>query len=95
MGPLKKAIESQLSPPLTLVNLLQLVTMPGCVGIGVATVFPGCVGVPLMSPMQTYVSGLRVRHQRPPTPVFQSTKSSVTMGPLKKGYGMDIGNLLA
>jgi hypothetical protein len=37
MGPLKKAMMLQVSPGLTTVNLLQLLTMPGCIGSGVAT----------------------------------------------------------
>lgn len=45
MGPLKKAMPSQLSPGLTLTNLLQLPTMHVWMGEGVVMPLPGLVGV--------------------------------------------------
>jgi hypothetical protein len=45
IGPLKKATMSQVSPGLTFTNLLQLLTMPRCVGRGVAMPFGPTVWV--------------------------------------------------
>ena len=91
---------SQVSFGLTLVNLLQLLTIPGWGGEGVAMPFPDFVGVPPMIPMHAYVPGCRPRHSRPPTPAFHLTKSSVGIGPLKKATtshvspGLTMTNLL-
>ncbi len=72
MGPLKKAMPSQLSPGLTLTNLLQLLTMPVWMGEGVTTPLDGLVGVPPpITPTHTYVPACSLRQSRPPTPVFQ------------------------
>lgn len=46
MGPLKKEMIWQVSPELTLTNLLQLPTIPGCVGCGVEMPFQGCAFAP-------------------------------------------------
>lgn len=45
IGPLKKVTKSQLSPGLTLTNLLQLLTIPRCIGRGVAMPFGPTVWV--------------------------------------------------
>ncbi len=50
---------SHVLPGLTNANFLQLVTIPGCIGVGVATPFPADVVVggttPPMTPTQAYV----------------------------------------
>ncbi len=77
------------SPGFTLTNLLQLLTMPDCVGVGVAmplapTTAVG-VGVAVtvpVTPMHAYVPACRLVQGIPPTPPFQRTKFSVEMGPL-------------
>ena len=72
-------------------NLLQLVTMPDCVGVGVAmplapTTAVGVVTVVAVTvpvtPIHAYVPAWRLVQAIPPTPPFQSTKFSVEMGPL-------------
>jgi len=65
MGPLKKAMPSQLSPGLTLTNLLQLPTMPVWMGEGVVMPLPGLVGVPPTTPTQAYVPACSVRQSTP------------------------------
>lgn len=54
---LEDAMCSQVSPRLARVNILQLLTMPGCVGVGVARP-PAVVvvggGVPPMRPTHAY-----------------------------------------
>lgn len=61
--PLREAMAEQLSPLLTKSNLLQLLTMPGCVGVGVVMPLPvvvvEVVGVVVVvpapiTPTQTY-----------------------------------------
>jgi hypothetical protein len=99
--PFQNAMASHESPELTLTNLLQLLTMPGCVGCGVAMPLPGFVGVPPgIRPTHTYVPACRVRQSRPPTPVFHTTKSSAAIGPFTEEIashvspGLTLMNLL-
>ena len=66
------------SPGLTRTNFLQLLTMPGWAGSGVGTPLAA-----LGTLMQPYVSAWSLS-QAVPTPLFQTTKSLVEMGPLKK-----------
>ena len=77
-GPVVKDTMSHVSPGWMRTNLLQLVAMLVWIGSGVA--------MPLAAvwmPMQPKVLGWRLL-QLAPTPLFQTTKSPVEMGPLKK-----------
>jgi len=78
------AIESQVLPGFTNANFLQLATIPGCVGVGVAIPFPvdvgvgGTVGVCPMTPTQAYVEAQRPE-QSLPAAGFQDTNWEVEM----------------
>jgi hypothetical protein len=85
--PLSRAIVSQVCPCVTRWNVSQFVTMPSCVGVGVATPLPCVVVVRLVvvvvggggvCPMmltQTYALAHRPEHALPPTSGFQVVNS--------------------